>query len=157
VIREGLPQIIGTTDTTIVETLWSFADEIGTPNIPARHGCVLVTITNMLTGEVRRRDCDPVSLAFRPALLIGSAAHCHICVPGLPPVAAVIEEIPIEDLLSAGYRLSITCATPQGTVTGFPLGTGSVFDKSRVEPRRVHDPTTGTRTGVSADPVGHGG
>src|SRR5205085_6040933 len=99
--------------TTIVETLWSFADDLGTPAIQARHGCVLVTITDTLTGEVWRRDCGPVSLALRPALLIGSAAHCHICLPGLPPVAAVIDEIPTEDMLCAGYRLSITCDTPR--------------------------------------------
>jgi len=94
VIREGVRRSLALLLLRL--TLWSFADEIGIPNIPARHGCVLVTITDTLTGEVWRRDCGPGSLAFRAALLIGSAAHCHIYVPGLPPVAAVIEEIPIE-------------------------------------------------------------
>jgi hypothetical protein len=79
----------------------------------------MVTVTDTLTGEVWWHDCGPVSLALRPALLVGSAAHCHIGLPALPPVAAVIEELPTEDVVCAAYRLSITCDTPRYRGTDF--------------------------------------
>ena len=109
VIRDGVPEIIDTSGATIVEILWCLADHSRASDTQARQGCILVTITDTLTGEVWQRDCGPVTLALRPALLIGSAAHCHVRLPGLPRVAAVVQELPTEELLLAGYRFDITC------------------------------------------------